>query len=150
MITSCSTKNRKDVLEYFEEHFNVGKEIFSGYELYEDNKGRIFLGQQNIPKDLRIISPGLQIATIDKTVKPSTTLLQIIGKKITKNTLHLTREKAIHFIKGEDIEIKNETVQGYVLLKYKEHPLGCGHYKNGIIKNMLPKGRKINIKFIEE
>ena len=148
MITQCSTKNRKEVLEYFQEHFNVEKENFTGYELYEDKKGRIFLGTQTLPQDLRIVAPGLQIATIDKTVKPSTTLLQLIGKKITKNTIKLTQQQAIQFIQGADIELKNESVQGYVLLKYKEHPLGCGHYKDGIIKNMLPKGRKINIKFI--
>lgn len=149
MITICSTKNRKDVLEYFQEHFNITKDTFTGYELYEDKKGRIFLGTPELPQDLRIVAPGLQIATIDKTVKPSTTLLQLIGKKIKKNTIMLTQQQAIQFIRGEDIELEKEQMQGYVLLKYKEHPLGCGHYKNGIIKNMLPKGRKINIKFIE-
>ena len=87
------------------------------------------------------------VARIHGTVKPSTNLLQMFGKLAKRNFLELSREDAIRFIRGEDLDSK-EGDDGYVILKHKGIPLGCGLLKEGHIKNMVPKAKRLDVEFI--
>jgi len=103
---------------------------------------------------------GMQIARIGNSIKPSTNLLQLFGRHATRNVLSVTKEQAVAYAKGDDIKLSTQkeslksalpasfqVSDGYVLLKYLDFPLGCGLLKGSQIKNVLPKARRMNVKF---
>ncbi len=140
---------REMVLGYLEDRFGIDRRHFSGFEFYLASKGRLFLGPKSIPGRLKPVSVGILVARIGKTVKPSTNLLQLFGRHASRSIVDLSREQALSYLKGEDLRVTdNKTTDGYVLLNYLDFPLGCGMLKNSIIKNMLPKAKRIEAKFL--
>jgi NOL1/NOP2/fmu family ribosome biogenesis protein len=90
-----------------------------------------------------------------KFPKPSTAFIQVFGNLATKNTLSVSWEDALAYLRGEGLSAQEEkdssaspsTLEtGYIILKYKKAILGIGFYKEGKIANMLPKGRRIRKK----
>ncbi len=141
---------KEKVFEYFEERFGISGKVFSGFRLYSDQKGRVILGPRTIPLD-KAISIGMQIAHMNGSIKPSTNFLQMFGRHATKNIVEITKEQAQKYIKGEDIEFHvppKSASEGYVLLKYLEFPLACGLLKGNKVRNVLPKPRRSQVKFL--
>lgn len=145
-----STPNQNDVLEYLEKRFGMHRPIFEGFTFYLASRGRVFIGPQKVPQLPNIASVGLIAGRISKSIKPSSNLLQIFGKFVTKNFIELDKNKTLEFLKGNDLiltpsEIGN-TTDGYVLLKYLNYPIGCGLLKGKKdLKNMLPKAKRLKI-----
>lgn len=143
---------RGQVLSYLEERFGLPSSLFSGYGLYLGSKGRIYLGPKGVPPGLRIAVIGLTVARADGGMKPTTNLLQAFGKQVTRNTISLEREDALRFLKGEDLAVAGSgagnATDGYVLVKYLDCPLGCALLKSGMLKNMLPKAKRLDVKYI--
>ena len=54
-----------------------------------------------------------------------------------KNTLDLSYDDAVNFIKGETVDCN---INGYILIRYKGVSLGFGKGVNGVLKNHYPKG----------
>ena len=73
-------------------------------------------------------------------------MIQIFGKYATKNILELTKEQTKTIIEGFDLDIeKSNCSDGYVIFKYKNFFLGCGLLKDGKLKNMIPKAKRIRV-----
>lgn len=142
-------EERREVEDYFEKRFGISKKIFTGYCFYSGGKGKIYLGM-GVPENLDVISAGIIIARKGKSIKPTTNFIQIFGNHATRNIIKLSVEDAIRYIKGEDlkVEVKPDISDGYVILKYSGFPLGCGLLKNGKIKNMIPKAKRLDVKYI--
>ena len=141
----------KDVLAYFEERFGIPRELFSDYTLYSDHKGRIFMAPKKLVAEDIAITVGMQIGRVNGAIKPSTNFLQAFGRHAGKSILPLAKEQAIAYAKGEDIKVHTRPdgiSDGYVLLKYLDFPLGCGLLKGDQLKNMLPKARRMQVKFL--
>jgi NOL1/NOP2/fmu family ribosome biogenesis protein len=138
------------VLDYLDKRFGLGEDVFSGYGFYLASKGRVYLGPKRTIDKPRVVTVGLLIARVTDTVKPTTNLLQAFGPLVKKNIVTLDREPAVRFCKGEDLMFKEQPPgaigDGYILLTYENNPLGCGHLKGKIMKNMLPKAKRLDIK----
>ena len=142
-------KLKETVLEYLEERFDLKPELFSDFGFYLASKGRVFLGPKRGIDRPRIVTIGLLIGRVDNAVKPTTNLLQAFGKHIKKNAISLTKEQTISYVKGQDIMLDSgDITDGYVLLNYSGHHLGCGLLKGGTIKNMLPKAKRMVLKHL--
>lgn len=140
---------REMVLGYLEDRFGIDRKHFSDFEFYMASKGRVFLGPKSIPGRLKPVSVGILVARMSGSVKPSTNLLQLFGSHASRGIVDLSKEQALRYTRGEDLRLTdNKTTDGYVLLKYLDFPLGCGMLKNSIIKNMLPKAKRIEAKFL--
>jgi len=152
MIEPCSTRDRSLTLYYLEKRFGISPEWFADFEFFASANGRIILGPKEIDSCLSPDTAGLLITRLGNTVKPTTNLLQLVGTLITKNFVALERENAVRYIKGLDLEVTSaeigDTTEGYVLVKYLAFPLGCGLLKGTHIKNMLPKARRLDIRFL--
>ncbi len=150
MISSCPLREQRMILEYLEERFGFDPQIFSGYAFYAGAKGRVYLGPSALPLAGKAISSGILIARTDPgKVKPTTNLLQLFGHHVKKNFIDLDRAKAASFVNGEDIEMRESAADdGYVLLRYAAMPLGCGLLKNSMVKNMIPKAKRVAVKFL--
>jgi NOL1/NOP2/fmu family ribosome biogenesis protein len=140
------------VLTYLEERFGLESAHFDGFGLYLASKGRVYLGPKNLIGGPRIVTLGLLIARIGGAVKPSTNLLQLFGRKVTRNFIELTREEAISYAKGGDVALSDRHVtastDGYILLRYQYLPLGCGLLKGKTVKNMLPKAKRLELRYL--
>ncbi len=152
MIERCPEEYKVMTLEYLERRFDLPATLFDDFEFYASANGRIILGPKEIDSVLNPDAAGLLIARIGNTVKPSTNLLQAFGGNIKRNALQLGREQAARYIKGLDLDATpeeiGETTDGYVLVKHLNFPLGCGLLQAGHVKNMLPKAKRIDIKFL--
>jgi len=142
-------KLKDAVLEYLDERFGLGPELFSDFGFYLASKGRVYLGpKQSIPKP-RIVTIGLLVARVSDAIKPTTNLLQAFGRHVKKNSIPLTKEQTVSYARGEDIRPESgDVTDGYVLLTSDGHPLGCGLLKDGTIKNMLPKAKRTELKYL--
>jgi hypothetical protein len=136
-----------NVLEYFAERFGIEKAAFDGYGLYMGSRGRVYLGPEKLTEKPSIIAPGMLVARIAGAIKPSTNFIQMFGHLAVKNVISLSREQAARFAKGDDLECE-EGSDGYVILSYAGQPLGCGMLKGKNLKNLLPKSRRQELKYL--
>ncbi|MBS3072265.1 hypothetical protein J4477_00320, partial [Candidatus Pacearchaeota archaeon] len=61
--------------------------------------------------------------------------------KAKKNIVQLTKSQSENWMKGDDIEIDGNS--GYVIVQQKNDILGCGNLRNNILRNMIPKERRL-------
>ncbi len=145
-----SSQTQKQVLDYLQSHFGLEPSLFSDFCFYLTSKGRIYLGPRQIINQPKIVTLGIMIARADSGIKPTTNLFQVFGRHITKNILQLTKEQTIKYVKGEDMILHDTSAasDGYVLLKFNDYPLGCGLLKGKTLKNMMPKAKRLGLKYI--
>jgi len=140
---------RSFILKYLRDRFGISKRIFSDYSFIVRGE-KIWIAFKNVlEKDLE----GLNIEAIgllfgryfekQKRFKPTTNALQIFGRYATKNIVELDEKEKEMYIRGYDLEKKLNLEEGYVIVKFKNDVLGCGLYREGKIKNQIPKARKI-------
>ena len=148
MFKIIDKNQREFILSGLEERFGLGQSLFEHFLFFEATKGRVFITSK-IPHEALgyyIQTLGQLFCRLDATVKPSTNMIQIFGKHATKNVLELEKTDAQKAITGFDLEIKESNCSdGYVILKYKNFFLGCGLLKNGQVKNMIPKAKRIRV-----
>jgi len=140
------------VLGYLEERFGLSPDEFKGFGLYMASKGRVYLGPERAIGSPRIVCVGVTIARLSGAVKPSTNLIQLFGRQMSRNMVALENKEALSYAKGEDLLLPAERLghvtPGYVALTYLGIPLGCGLLKDGSIRNMLPKAKRLELRFI--
>lgn len=151
MIEPCPDDTRRRVIEYLNQRFGLDPEILEEYSFWVASKGRVIIGPAEIPKDIRIDTAGILIARVHQNVKPSSNLLQLFGRSMSKAIVELHREDACRFMQGLDLSLPDYSEvdfdDGYVLLQYDGYPLGCGLLKDGKIKNMLPRAKRLELEF---
>ncbi|MEM3587568.1 MAG: hypothetical protein QXO71_09630, partial [Candidatus Jordarchaeaceae archaeon] len=130
------------IAEIIEEQF--GAKI--DFKLKKAGKRRVYAYKEceNINQHLEIIHNGVYFGKLDEKggIRLSIEGAQLIGREAKKNIIQIDYDEAIKWMKGENLKIETEN-QGYVILKWKNYYLGCGELKNGIIKNYVPKDRRI-------
>ncbi len=65
----------------------------------------------------------------------------IVGKLAKKSVLEVDDEKAFRWMSGENIEA---SVKGFCILKWGQYFLGCGKGDGKVVKNYVPKDRRVN------
>lgn len=142
----------KMVTTYLDDRFGISTESLSDFGLYLASKGRVYLGPKRIIEKPKIVTLGIIIARVSRSVKPSTNLLQLFGRQVTKNYIVLSPDQTKSFVKGEDLRLSEEQIgtctDGYILLRYLEYPLGCGFLQAKTVKNLLPKAKRLELKYI--
>ncbi len=140
------------VLNYLHERFGLHHSKFENFGFYMASKGRLYLGPKKLPVGPEIVSVGLLIGRLHQAVKPSTNLLQLFGSQVSKNFVEFQKEQVISYAKGEDVRLiegqMTNSSPGYVLLKYGKTSLGCGLLQVGVVKNMLPKAKRLELKYL--
>jgi hypothetical protein len=143
---------RKRILDFLEERFGLKRNIFSNLLFVSNPKGKVFAVNRNVAefaKENEIACLSLPFVRMNGNIKPTSVMLQFFGNYATKNVIDLEKKEAVEFIKGSDIFLSSsECSEGYVILKYKDFVLGCGLLKNGKIKNMLPKAKRMPVEFL--
>ncbi len=148
MKKRLSRKERESMLSYVRERFDLGKEEFKGLAIFKTQK-KIYITTQECLTDplfAKAETAGLAFLRPNKVLKPTTDFLQVFGKHATKNCAELSKEDAERFMRGEDLDAREELNQGYIIIKHKGHILGCANFKEGTLKNQLPRSRRSRTK----
>jgi len=80
---------------------------------------------------------GLHIANTDLSLTIEGA--QLFGKTAKKNTVIVSKEQAEKYYCGEDLS--GFVGSGFVLIKTRQRPIGCGRIEDGRIVNILPGSR---------
>ena len=150
--TYASKKEIKPVLEEINKRFGFNYPFLENH-VFIMHGDKVWITNEELPKldysRLRLEGIGFVFARITKKgIKITTNTAQMFGKYATKNIITLTQEEVDKVIRGLDIEIEDERVreieEGYVIMRsHLGDYLGVGLYRNGRIKNMIPKARRI-------
>jgi NOL1/NOP2/fmu family ribosome biogenesis protein len=136
---------RAEVLDWWEERFEIPSETFDGVSFWEKGAGKIwvFAGESPSPTDVEGLGMTF-LRTRQEHWKPTTVAVQRFGHLATKNVVHLSDEEAKRFAAGEDQAIDWDGDWGYLIATREvagEHaPLGVGLYLHGELRSVVPKG----------
>jgi len=67
--------------------------------------------------------------------------LSIEGAQLVGGGIEIDEAGMRKWVEGKDVNFEKET--GYVVVKYKKDVLGCGRIVNNVLRNMVPKERRI-------
>ena len=154
-IRKMNTREIEEMLENLKERFGFNPNQFRDYDFFINNKNKIFILNRIASRLIefyprRLMNAGILFARKDAVIKPSSNMLQIFGKYARKNTVKLSRSRNRIYIEGFDIDFSEEivAVNGYVILWYGKNSLGCGLLKDFELKNMMPKAKRMRLKFL--
>ncbi len=137
----------KRTLRYLEDRFGIPPEAFDGYRLI-DLKDVWVASPECAEFEIKAFSRrGIRLARIfPRGVKFTTAGMQVFGKFATKNIVHLENESQVErFLRGEDLQVGElaDVDEGQVIVKWHDDILGSAIYRDGKLKNQVPKGRRI-------
>lgn len=138
-----NSREKKKLFKELSEHFGDIDKL--DYVFLMNKKGKIFIINKEIEKldldKLRINNLGMYFAKKeDYGIRLSIEGAQLINA--TKNVIEVSPEQADKWMRGEDFEFEGDS-KGFVIIKSKDEIFGCGMHKNGIVRNMVAKERRI-------
>ncbi len=136
----------KKGLKYIEERFGISPDQFESYAFYIQSD--IWITSKEMENfDLKVFKRrGIRFLRVSKKgFKWTTAAMQIFGHLARKNMVVLGEEDAQKFIRGLDLEVGEleRVEEGQVIVKSGGDILGSAIYRNGRLKNQIPKGRRI-------
>ena len=142
-----NSKEIKGILSIIDYQWGCRKKL--GYAFLMNGKGRIFVVSMDVGlvdfEKLRINSMGLYFGEIKgDDLRLSIEGSQIIGPLASKNLVDIDGREMSSWLRGNDLEKDCPGCSGFVIIRNDSDFLGCGRYSNGIIKNFVPKTRRIS------
>ncbi|MCD6576288.1 MAG: hypothetical protein J7K73_03965 [Nanoarchaeota archaeon] len=142
-------KEIKEIVEKLNYTYNSKVDFSEFVVLTTGKENKIWLASRKIfdinLSELKINSIGLYFGRDDRgKIRLSVEGAQIVGKTAKKNICEI--EDVWNFLRGFDVTPTKMTGcedGNYVLVKYKNDVLGVAKLQDGILKNVLPKARKI-------
>ncbi len=138
--------NPKSIVRWWVERFGVPEDLFRDLEFYMKGKTNVWAVRkfERIPS-LRYDAVGMVVVRMVKgSYKPTTNAVQVFGRWATKNVVDLDEEEVRRFISGLSVEVEAPVEEGYVIVRYRGLPVGCGLYRRGVLKSLVPKDRRIH------
>ncbi len=132
-------------LNFLEHRFGIERSVFENYALVEDRDIWV-TSKEAAGFEMKFWRrKGIRLVRIfKKSFKFTTAGMQIFGRYAKKNVVTIGEEELGRFLKGENIKINVDNVEeGQVIVKFGEDIIGSAIYRNGMLKNQLPKGRRL-------
>ncbi len=142
------------VLRYLQERFGVDPAVFEPYAFHDAGDLWITTHEAEAIPLRTYKRKGLRFARYferDRTVKFTTAAIQLFGRYARRNVVHLNREQLLAYARGQDLDLGPQpgVENGQVIVRYGSDVLGSGLYRDGRLKNQLPKGRRIELQIPE-
>jgi NOL1/NOP2/fmu family ribosome biogenesis protein len=141
-LKALNSRELKEFYKVLEEQFgHKGK--FKDFVL-ESSKEKLYLLSRDYEKlevtNLRVNNKAMYFGKKEKDgLRLSIEGAQLV--KATKNVVELDKKGVERWVSGEDVNVKHET--DYVIVKFKDDALGCGRVVNNVLRNMVPKERRL-------
>ncbi|MBQ8291800.1 MAG: RsmF rRNA methyltransferase first C-terminal domain-containing protein [Clostridia bacterium] len=93
-------------------------------------------------KDLQVLRVGVRLGEVKNgRFEPSHSLAMCVKKEEVKNAVELVGDNVDRYLRGETFEA--ETQNGWCVVCVSGYPVGIGKAVNGVVKNHLPKGLRL-------
>lgn len=138
------------IIKFFNNRFGVDKKYFLDFTFYQIKDVTWMLHRdtaENLNK-LRLCSDkyervGIRIVRGNLYgPKPTSTILQILSNKISKNRIEISRKDLLSFFNREEFDQNDDDEkmsEGHIAISYEGRVIGCGKLKDGIISSEFPK-----------
>lgn len=142
--------SRQEVLDWWDQRFDIPPETFEEYSFWEKGKGKIWILHGEVASPIRIEALGMKfLRTRQEHWKPTTNAVQRFGSEATLNVIELTREEARGFVRGETLEPDWDGDWGYLVVTHELagdlESIGVGLYIHDELQSPIPKGRQRNL-----
>lgn len=132
-------------LDWFADRFGINPSLFSCYQLWVKGKDKIWLGEKQCQPPPQILVQTLGMPLMRVGSKPTTAALQRFGSEITCNVIKLENWESVQwFLQGKSQAV-TFSGSGYVHVRYGNYELGCGLYKDGILRSQIPKFLRLQL-----
>ena len=135
-------KEIKDYKDFEKKFLNISLE--NKFEIRGEN---LYLLPEESPdtKKIKLLRYGLHVGTLKKNrFEPSHALSHYLKMEDAKyiENLKVNDEQILQYLRGNTINTGNS--RGWVLVCVEGIPIGWGKESNGVLKNLYPKGLRIN------
>jgi len=131
----------EEIRKHLSRQFGVGD---IGLRFYLGGKNRVY-AYKECDVEIEAAREGIYFGTIEEDgIRLSIEGSFIIGKHAKKNVIEVDEEQAKRWLKGEDLELP---LSGYWIVRWGKYYLGCGKGNGKILKNFVPKNRRITNHF---
>lgn len=146
-----SKKELLHIENYLKEFYDIEPSLLNEY-LFIKRGEDVWVTTKKSTTVMPYSAAGLQINSIgfrairnsfQTNPKITTNFAQLLGNKIKKNIYFATKKEIEELLKGYDLTTK-EDLFGYCVIKYDNKVICVGQYKDGNIKNQIPKGRTLH------
>lgn len=143
--------SRAEVLDHFEDRFDVDPDTFAGHTFWEKGAGRIWAFSGTLTEPQRTEALGLPILrTRQEHWKPTSVGVRRFCRGASANVLVLDRSQAAGFVSGETLELPWDGDWGYLIVAHvlagRREPIGVGLYVHGELQSKIPKGDRRSLR----
>ncbi|QWC20572.1 hypothetical protein [Halorubrum sp. 2020YC2] len=147
--------SREEVLDWWDERFGIGREVFAEYTFWEKGAGKIWIfnGEATDPSEVEAVGMTF-LRTRQEHWKPTGRAVSRFGARATKNVIELGPEQASTFAAGDDQDIPEwEGDWGYLIATHEvageSVPIGVGLYLYDELRSVVPKGSRADLPIVE-
>ena len=138
-----NSKEKKELFHTLKEQFGVTEE--PDVLFFENSQDKIFVLSKDFahinPQGMRINNSGMYFAKKEREgLRLSIEGAQLLD--IRKNIIPVNKAQAELWMKGDDIPFEGKS--GFVVIQHEKDILGCGMLKNDLLRNMVPKERRLH------
>jgi NOL1/NOP2/fmu family ribosome biogenesis protein len=142
-IKFFNTRDKKELFNQLKSQFDFQADL--DYIFFEASDNKIYLLSKDYAnvnlQGLRINNQGLYFGKMELGgFRPSIEGSQLIQAR--KNIIQLTKSQVENWMMGEDIPFVGDN--GFVIVQQDKDILGCGILKGNVLRNMVPKERRLN------
>jgi len=153
-MKELNKKNIEEIFKKIEEYYNINidKSIIKKYRFFI-NKDKIYMFNKNFPDFLDekyIKNYGLYVIKIEKNNRYRFSIegSQIFG--INSNKSIEIKKEILFYKSNENIKLDKNYENGFYIAKDNNDILCSVYIKNNILKDFIPKERKINYIFTKD
>ncbi len=142
-----TSSDKKRIIEQLNKQFGISELPYLIIQFGKE-KLRLYTGSlskeelYHLDNEIRIENIGLYFAKWESDgIRLTLDGVQLLKNQINKNILELNDNQANEWLRGNDLDIKEET--GWKILKHNNEFIGCGKSTGEKISNFMPKERRI-------
>ena len=136
---------RHEVVEYLKKYFEIGPDRFNEFAIFK-KKDQLFISTPEAYAfwECRALRKGLELGKFhNRDLKPTNDFIQLFGSRPKKKFLQLSEWQVKKFMNGDKIKLNTrEIAKGFVILLYKNLPIGIGKFNGQELRSTLKRERR--------
>ena len=137
------------IVDHFARRFGIDNQIFQYYSVFQE-QDTYYIASPEVStfSTKKTIRKGLEFGKLyDHEIKPDNDFVQIFGRQAKRNSYEMTERQLKKFLSGDKIEINPapEIIEGFIIVTYKNLPIGVGRYNGKEVKSAIKMERRIKV-----
>jgi len=134
-----NTEEQSQTFERCESFYGISLNVFNKYELLKSRSGLWLVKKESLKNTLHYDTAGLRVFSGENfPYKPTLSFFTFFESHISKGFLNFNDKETKDLIFRREILI-NKNLKGYLGIKNREHFVGVGLAKEGLLLSQVPK-----------